>query len=203
MQITYSENFKPEGCKSTSPGVTMGVSLIILTWNPELTIRRPVPYSTNCSNLRRITASQLSADQIGQLGRVVAGSLQVSSSFLDPDMTPDDSWQGGGHSMLSNNFGLGADRVLQYRVVTPQGKTLTANACQNVDLFYALRGGGGGTFGVVMESTFLAEPRPLTIQVCVKLFWSIFCGLILRCIQGENFLPPNEWKLGCHFEPWC
>jgi len=72
--------------------------------------------------------------------------------------------------MLSNNFGLGADRVLQYRVVTPQGKYLTANACQNTDLFYALRGGGGGTFGVVMESTFLAEPRPLTIQVAKIIF---------------------------------
>lgn len=94
--------------------------------------------------------------------------------------------------MLSNNFGLGADRVLQYRVVTPQGEYLTANACQNTDLFYALRGGGGGTFGVVMESTFLAEPRPLTIQVYVALFRFMLHGLILRGTQGENFLPENE-----------
>ena len=94
--------------------------------------------------------------------------------------------------MLSNNFGLGADRVLQYRVVTPQGKYLTANACQNTDIFYALRGGGGGTFAIVMESTFLAEPRPLTIQVCVRLFWFMLCGLILRRIQRENILSPNE-----------
>lgn len=94
--------------------------------------------------------------------------------------------------MLSNNFGLGADRVLQYRVVTPQGKYLTANACQNTDLFYALRGGGGGTFGVVMESTFLAEPRPLTIQVYVILFVFTGYGLILRCVQGENHFPQNK-----------
>jgi len=94
--------------------------------------------------------------------------------------------------MLSNNFGLGADRVLQYRVVTPQGKYITANACQNTDIFYALRGGGGGTFAIVMESTFLVEPRPLTIQVCVRLFRFTFCDLILRCTQGENFLSPNE-----------
>ncbi|EEB88350.1 hypothetical protein MPER_13859, partial [Moniliophthora perniciosa FA553] len=48
---------------------------------------------------------------------------------------------GGGHGMLSNTMGLGADRALQFKVVTPDGKYLTANACQNQDLFFALRGG--------------------------------------------------------------
>lgn len=36
---------------------------------------------------------------------------------------------------------------------------MTANTCQNTDLFFALRGGGGGTFGVVMEVTMRALPR--------------------------------------------
>ncbi|KAK7054541.1 hypothetical protein VNI00_003739 [Paramarasmius palmivorus] len=72
--------------------------------------------------------------------------------------------QGGGHSMLSNTMGLGVDRALQFRVVTPDGQYLTANSCQNQDLFFALRGGGGGTFGVVMESTVLASPQ-ITLQM--------------------------------------
>lgn len=126
---------------------------------------------------------------VGPSGGWVIASFQISIRFKT---IADNFWQGGGHSMLSNNFGLGADRVLQYRVVTPQGEYLTANACQNTDLFYALRGGGGGTFGVVMESTFLAEPRPLTIQVYVMPFRFTCCGLILRCVQGENFFPQNE-----------
>ncbi|KAF9532779.1 FAD-binding domain-containing protein [Crepidotus variabilis] len=67
--------------------------------------------------------------------------------------------QGGGHSPVANTLGMGADRVLQYKVVTPDGILRYANACQNTDLFYALRGGGGGTYGVVMESTILASPR--------------------------------------------
>ncbi|KAG8796923.1 hypothetical protein FRC17_007910, partial [Serendipita sp. 399] len=68
--------------------------------------------------------------------------------------------QGGGHSLLSNAFGLGVDRVLQFRVVVPSsGEYLTANACENPDLFYALRGGGGGTFGVVMEASFRVEKQ--------------------------------------------
>ncbi|KAJ7145103.1 hypothetical protein C8R43DRAFT_1012823 [Mycena crocata] len=66
--------------------------------------------------------------------------------------------QGGGHSALSNTMGMGIDRVLQFKIVTPDGEVRVANACQNTDLFWALRGGGGGTFGVVLESTSLVSP---------------------------------------------
>ncbi|PPQ65646.1 hypothetical protein CVT24_011800 [Panaeolus cyanescens] len=67
--------------------------------------------------------------------------------------------QGGGHSSMSPAYGLGADLTLQYKIVTPDGVFRVANACQNKDLFWALRGGGGGTFGVVLEATFKALPR--------------------------------------------
>ncbi|KAJ7202683.1 FAD-binding domain-containing protein [Mycena haematopus] len=70
---------------------------------------------------------------------------------------------GGGHSILTPTFGLGVDRVLEIKIVTPDGKLRTANACQNTDLFWALRGGGGGTFGVI-ESTHLVEQR-IPLQV--------------------------------------
>ena len=65
--------------------------------------------------------------------------------------------QGGGEGVLAPVYGLGSDRVIQYKIVTPDGKFRTANACQNQDLFWALRGGGGGTFGVVLESTHKVE----------------------------------------------
>lgn len=72
--------------------------------------------------------------------------------------------QGGGHSVLSPVYGLAVDRVLEFKVVTPDGVYRTANACQNPDLFWALRGGGGGTFGVVIEATHRVEPAaPLVV----------------------------------------
>ncbi|KAJ6597936.1 FAD-binding domain-containing protein [Mycena sp. CBHHK59/15] len=74
--------------------------------------------------------------------------------------------QGGGHGVLSPVLGLAADRALQFKVVTPDGQLRTANACQNEDLFFALRGGGGGTFGVVLEATILAAPAA-PVQVIV------------------------------------
>ncbi|KAJ7130596.1 FAD-binding domain-containing protein [Mycena epipterygia] len=67
--------------------------------------------------------------------------------------------QGGGHSWLTNIYGLAVDRVLEFEIVTPSGEHLFSNACQNSDLFFALRGGGGGTFGFVLSATTKALPK--------------------------------------------
>ncbi|KAJ5253939.1 hypothetical protein N7524_011119 [Penicillium chrysogenum] len=59
--------------------------------------------------------------------------------------------QGGGHSALSTKFGLGADNTLEFEVVTATGKLVKASRSENPDLFWALSGGGGGNYGVVMS----------------------------------------------------
>ncbi|KAF9924033.1 hypothetical protein FBU30_005939 [Linnemannia zychae] len=74
---------------------------------------------------------------------------------------------GGGHSPLSRQYGLCADNVLQYKVVTADGSVKIANAFQNKDLFWALRGGGGGTFAVVVEAVFRTHPPLDSIQVAI------------------------------------
>lgn len=62
-----------------------------------------------------------------------------------------DFTQGGGVGQLSSRFGLAADQVLECEVVTADGKILTVSPSNNADLFWALSGGGGGTFGVVLS----------------------------------------------------
>ncbi|KAJ5499009.1 FAD linked oxidase N-terminal [Penicillium expansum] len=76
--------------------------------------------------------------------------------------------QNGGHSILSPVYGLGVDRVLEFKIVTPDGVYRTANEFQNHDLFWALRGGGGGTFGVVIESTHRVEPAIRFVAANIK-----------------------------------
>ncbi|TFK67438.1 FAD-binding domain-containing protein [Pluteus cervinus] len=90
--------------------------------------------------------------------------------------------QGGGHSPLSNTMGLGVDRVLQFKVVTPDGEYRVANSCENQDLFFALRGGGGGTFGVVMEATVLADP--------VKRIQALFLSF-----KGNDTVTRHVWSI--------
>ncbi|KAL2834079.1 hypothetical protein BJY01DRAFT_85017 [Aspergillus pseudoustus] len=61
--------------------------------------------------------------------------------------------QGGGHSFLGPWKGMASDNALQFTVVTADGNLLVTNEYLNRDLFWALRGGGGGTFGVVVDVT--------------------------------------------------
>ncbi|KAK8914910.1 FAD-linked oxidoreductase ZEB1 [Metarhizium anisopliae] len=67
---------------------------------------------------------------------------------------------GGGHSILAPRFGLAADQVLEMQVVTPRGEILTVNEDRHADLFWALRGGGGSTFGVITSITLKTHPTP-------------------------------------------
>jgi len=73
--------------------------------------------------------------------------------------------QGGGFGSFSRRFGTAAGNVLEIEVVTADGEILVANSTQHRDLFWALRGGGGGTFGIVSKMTFLTHPSPGTVSV--------------------------------------
>ena len=65
--------------------------------------------------------------------------------------------QGGGHSALASKYGLAADQALEWEVVTAQGEFLRATPSENSDLYWALGGGGGGTYGVVWSLTSKAH----------------------------------------------
>ena len=65
--------------------------------------------------------------------------------------------QGGGHSALNSMFGIAADHTLEFQVVDGQGQLRTASRTQNSDLYWALSGGGGGTYGVVYSVTLRAH----------------------------------------------
>ncbi|KAF9926179.1 hypothetical protein FBU30_004180 [Linnemannia zychae] len=62
---------------------------------------------------------------------------------------------GGGFGLLSRKYGLLIDRLVEIELVNADGNLVTASATQNTDLFYALRGAGGGSYGVVTSFTFL------------------------------------------------
>lgn len=71
--------------------------------------------------------------------------------------------QGGGFGSLSRRYGTAAGNMLEAEVVLASGEIVTANAVRHPDLFWALRGGGGGTFGVVSRLTMRTHPAPQTV----------------------------------------
>lgn len=68
--------------------------------------------------------------------------------------------QSGGFGSFSKGFGTAAAGLLEAEVVTADGQVHVANACTNPDLFWALKGGGGGSWGVVTHVALRTHELP-------------------------------------------
>lgn len=69
--------------------------------------------------------------------------------------------QGGGYGLTSRNFGIQSDCVIEFTMILADGSVVTANANQNYDLFWAVRGGTGGNFGVLISIKYTIFPLGL------------------------------------------
>jgi FAD/FMN-containing dehydrogenase len=62
--------------------------------------------------------------------------------------------QGGGYGITSREFGMNCDNVLAVTVMLADGRMVIADRTENTDLYWAMRGGTGGNFGVLLEITY-------------------------------------------------
>jgi FAD/FMN-containing dehydrogenase len=68
--------------------------------------------------------------------------------------------QSGGFGSFSKAYGMAAASLLEAEIVTADGAVRTANPCTHPDLFWAIKGGGGGSFGVVTRLTLRTHALP-------------------------------------------
>ena len=68
--------------------------------------------------------------------------------------------QSGGFGSFSKRYGLAAAGLLEAEIVTADGAVRSANACSNPDLFRGIKGGGGGSLGVVTRVTLRTHELP-------------------------------------------
>ncbi|KAF9458245.1 hypothetical protein BDZ94DRAFT_1240156 [Collybia nuda] len=103
---------------------------------------------------------------------------------------------GGGHGVLAPRHGLGVDNVIEFEVVTADGTHLTVNAFKNTDLFWALRGGGGGTYAIVLLATYATHDLvPLTVITGLANFTSsaVAKSVITEFMKIHPSLADDGW----------
>jgi FAD/FMN-containing dehydrogenase len=70
---------------------------------------------------------------------------------------------GGGYGLISRRYGLACDHIVEAEVVNADGRVLRAAEDENPDLLWALRGAGGGGFGVVSKLKYRLDAVPKTV----------------------------------------
>jgi FAD/FMN-containing dehydrogenase len=114
--------------------------------------------------------------------------------------------QGGGFGSWSKNFGSAAANLLEAEVVTADGTVRVVNEFQDPDLFWALKGGGGGTFGVVTRFTLATYDLPdylgLMSATITATSDAAYEALVAQVISfyGESLFNPN-WGEQIYFQP--
>jgi FAD/FMN-containing dehydrogenase len=113
---------------------------------------------------------------------------------------------GGGFGSFSKGFGTAAANLLEAEVVTADGTVRIANAVQNPDLFWALKGGGGGTFGVVTRFTLRTHDLPdylglmsATISAASDAAYQALVEKMISFYRESLFNP--HWGEQIHFQP--
>jgi FAD/FMN-containing dehydrogenase len=121
-------------------------------------------------------------DALGTRGRGIAGGSCPTVGIAG--LT-----QGGGVGVLTREHGLTCDSLSSMRVVLADGRVVTASPSQEPDLFWALRGGGGGHLGVVTSFTFTTFAAPTITRAYVAWPFSASDQVVpqfLRVVPGKT-----------------
>jgi FAD/FMN-containing dehydrogenase len=96
---------------------------------------------------------------------------------------------GGGHGLLARSHGLTCDSLQQATIIDAQAQTLQANATSNPDLYWACRGGGGGSFGIATQFTLSAFA--LNSALVFGVSWTLSQAHAARIFAAWQAWAPN------------
>ncbi|CAO5193006.1 FAD/FMN-dependent dehydrogenase [Frankia sp. AiPs1] len=129
-------------------------------------------------------------DRLGQAGRALPAGSCPTVGIAGLSL-------GGGIGVLSRRHGLTCDRMLSADVVLASGELVHTDADHDADLFWALRGGGGGNVGIVTSFTFAThEATPLVLFTC-HWPWSAAADVLAawqRWISDPGGAPDTVWS---------
>lgn len=174
QDVEFSDSFVPQGAPNGTAGIpsTTFLYYVRIVYLFAVTSAVTIGPGVNWGDLYNIVDTQ---------GKVVVGGIGAGGTVGAAGGWP----MGGGHGILSPFFGLGkshfrrnlytifnihvgVDNIVEETVVLPNGTHVTANLYTNSDLFWALRGGGGPSFGILTSVTYKTHPaEPVTAAFLV------------------------------------
>ena len=77
---------------------------------------------------------------------------------------------GGGITAIQRTAGVISDNILAATIVDAKGEILHVSESENPDLLWAIRGGGGGNFGIITSYTFKIRPAPFQVGI-FEIIW--------------------------------
>jgi hypothetical protein len=103
--------------------------------------------------------------------------------------------QGGGVGSFTTTYGLMADNAVEFEVVTADGEVRIINECNDPDLFWAMRGGGGGTFAVLTKYRVQVHPSlPIHVFTFNANFSESASNVILRETLTAHARNQIDWS---------
>ncbi|MEV7099298.1 FAD-binding oxidoreductase [Amycolatopsis sp. NPDC051045] len=101
---------------------------------------------------------------------------------------------GGGVGVLDRKYGLTCDHLEAARIVTADGRARTVSRSAEPDLFWALRGGGGGNFGIVTGFTFRTVPLTDVATFDLKFPVGTQAALFAAWQDWQPAMPDELWS---------
>ncbi|MFI5530224.1 FAD-binding oxidoreductase [Kitasatospora sp. NPDC051853] len=101
---------------------------------------------------------------------------------------------GGGIGVVARAYGLTCDRLVGAELVTADSRVLTVSEECEPDLYWALRGGGGGNFGVVTSFTFRTAPAPDLTVFALRFPVGSAAELVGAWQEWIADAPPELWS---------
>ncbi len=102
--------------------------------------------------------------------------------------------QGGGIGVVDRMYGLTCDALVAAQVVTADGRLLTCDATNEPDLFWAIRGGGGGNFGVATSFTYKTHPTQDLTNFSANVQFSDFAKVLAAWQTWQAGVPDSIWS---------